>query len=182
MTSACPRCQYDLTGLPEIHTCPECGFQYDFKARTIVFSEPKRKEIFWFIMLVAFTTVIFFDLLRRGIRPGDWPMALMYVANAIGAAFALLRPLPPRRFMSIDSAGLQFDPPIKGIMAIPWQEFGEAKPSWADGSLLIFGKDGHKIVRCAIGNAINIKQVRALVIELNGIARGCRDEGGNGAT
>jgi hypothetical protein len=25
----CPRCNYDLTGLPAAHRCPECGFEYD---------------------------------------------------------------------------------------------------------------------------------------------------------
>jgi len=25
----CPKCEYDLTGLPAAHRCPECGFEYD---------------------------------------------------------------------------------------------------------------------------------------------------------
>lgn len=29
----CPMCDYDLTGLPAAHQCPECGFQYDDATR-----------------------------------------------------------------------------------------------------------------------------------------------------
>lgn len=29
----CPRCRYDLTGLPTSHTCPECGLHYDDNTR-----------------------------------------------------------------------------------------------------------------------------------------------------
>ena len=25
----CPKCEYDLTGLPAAHRCPECGYEYD---------------------------------------------------------------------------------------------------------------------------------------------------------
>ena len=27
----CPRCSYDIAGLPRQHRCPECGFAYDGK-------------------------------------------------------------------------------------------------------------------------------------------------------
>jgi hypothetical protein len=31
----CPRCRYDLAGLPDTHVCPECGFEYDPHAKVI---------------------------------------------------------------------------------------------------------------------------------------------------
>lgn len=33
MLSACPRCEYPLTGLPADHSCPECGLRYDAASR-----------------------------------------------------------------------------------------------------------------------------------------------------
>jgi len=29
----CPRCDYDLQGLPQEHRCPECGLAYDTASR-----------------------------------------------------------------------------------------------------------------------------------------------------
>ena len=32
-STLCPRCDYDLQGLPAAHVCPECGFEYDSNTR-----------------------------------------------------------------------------------------------------------------------------------------------------
>lgn len=40
----CIHCGYDLSGLPDHHTCPECGVPYDFKA-----IEEYRRDPDWFI-------------------------------------------------------------------------------------------------------------------------------------
>lgn len=40
----CIHCGYDLSGLPDHHTCPECGLPYDFQA-----IEEYRRDPDWFI-------------------------------------------------------------------------------------------------------------------------------------
>ena len=46
----CPRCSYDLTGLPDKHQCPECGLSYDRDSEVILFS-PLPPLVRWFIRI-----------------------------------------------------------------------------------------------------------------------------------
>ncbi len=42
----CPRCRYSLTGLPDIHRCPECAFEYD--KRMVVIEQSAKLS--WFLV------------------------------------------------------------------------------------------------------------------------------------
>jgi hypothetical protein len=44
----CPECEYDLTGLPAAHYCPECGFE--FKAETVAFRGQRPRGVVFSIL------------------------------------------------------------------------------------------------------------------------------------
>lgn len=57
--TVCPRCEYSLTGLPAVHRCPECGFEYDDRtfvltgiARGAGSMRPERK-VLWAVLACA---------------------------------------------------------------------------------------------------------------------------------
>jgi len=53
--TSCPVCEYDLTGLPEKHCCPECAFEYDPSMRVWIEGRPRWLE--HFIAVVLYTLV-----------------------------------------------------------------------------------------------------------------------------
>ncbi|MEM7229318.1 MAG: hypothetical protein AAF432_10950 [Planctomycetota bacterium] len=79
----CPRCSYDLAGLPASHTCPECGFVYDedmlvaqgWDSET----RPTRSNLIW---TLCFTTVLAVVFGRRA-----WQSRALGWGTAIGFVF-----------------------------------------------------------------------------------------------
>lgn len=76
MLSACPRCNYDLRGLPADHQCPECGLKYD--AESEAFRIPRRRwrtigECCWALFGVTY-----------------FPWIVWRTGNALGVLFTVL--------------------------------------------------------------------------------------------
>lgn len=42
MLERCPRCHYSLAGLPQDHTCPECGLRYD--GESVVYTRRRNRK------------------------------------------------------------------------------------------------------------------------------------------
>ena len=59
----CPRCDYDLTGLPAVHTCPECGCNYDEHSMGIPLTG--RRKYFWTWVAVALNSFLMFRSVQR---------------------------------------------------------------------------------------------------------------------
>ena len=94
-STLCPQCDYDLTGLPEAHSCPECGFAYDAFTRTWrVASDSRRASSFfyWIIMIGALTFVSL--NVRRQITGGKIAVDIsdIFVLVGYGLALFLWRP------------------------------------------------------------------------------------------
>ena len=57
----CPKCDYDLTGLPEVHVCPECAFAYDAHATSVrLFGRRENRRVMIIGMLYSIPFVIAF--------------------------------------------------------------------------------------------------------------------------
>jgi len=45
MLTHCPCCKYDLTGLPDRHRCPECGYDYDRHSDMVELVHPFKRAL-----------------------------------------------------------------------------------------------------------------------------------------
>ncbi len=83
----CPVCRYDLTGLPNNHACPECGFEYDESMRIWYIRGPSRG--FWIIITILLplgfflVCLILFGTISLAKKGTFW-----ISANALGAAIS----------------------------------------------------------------------------------------------
>jgi hypothetical protein len=65
----CPKCGYDLTGLPAPHRCPECGFKYDEQMRAF---RLRRGINVGAVIAGALLAAWFLIRLLYALRRGDW--------------------------------------------------------------------------------------------------------------
>lgn len=101
MLTHCPICRYDLTGLPDQHRCPECGYDYDRDSEVIPLQGPAPlwlKIVFLFMVLNA---LLYFGRLIINLRADShWVMLIAHLFVLISFAvmifsskpFAILRP------------------------------------------------------------------------------------------
>ncbi|MCA9290994.1 MAG: hypothetical protein KDA25_07690 [Phycisphaerales bacterium] len=78
--SRCPRCHYDLRGLPDAHRCPECGFEYDMSSLFLV-GRP-------FVGQTPLgLSLMFFGWSAMAINWGVWILPVMLLAPAMWFGF-----------------------------------------------------------------------------------------------
>lgn len=84
----CPECAYDLTGLPEGHACPECGFTLAPGAD--VFLGRRGDPIVVHVVRVIASLWIASVLINRGARLADSLGDPLFLANLLLAALVAL--------------------------------------------------------------------------------------------
>jgi len=101
MLTHCPICIYDLTGLPDEHRCPECGYDYDRDSEVIPLQSPPslwHKIVIFFLVLNA---LLYFGRLIISMRAdshGVMLIAHLFVLISFAVMifssrpFAILRP------------------------------------------------------------------------------------------
>ncbi len=82
----CPRCDYNLEGLPRSHICPECGFAYD-ASMFVLYGWPRRSDrpVLWRALLslaanlpvVIFLFYLAFATPRFSVWPGSLVIPLL---------------------------------------------------------------------------------------------------------
>jgi hypothetical protein len=92
----CPRCDYDLTGLPRAHRCPECGTEYDQDSLLLPCRIQKVPAFAWSFRVLRFTIMVVGVLASLVLAPtiaaafGIHPGALLLlgvIAAAVAAAW-----------------------------------------------------------------------------------------------
>jgi hypothetical protein len=132
----CPRCQYDLAGLPEVHTCPECGFEFDPHA---IFIRLKVKR--GLLNQVLIGVILFAALVHFGGSPGlrkeNVGLALLIVIATIPP---LIRILAPERIsLTVNRFGIGVEGEHDEDMCISWKDIRSVRFSWISGNIVIRG-------------------------------------------
>jgi len=109
----CPRCQYNLRGLPVAHACPECGLQFDRRWKILAgptssFRNTGQARLVRGLMIAVAPIVVVATLgplflLRAGGWLGWTVIAVSLPIVGVGVWLAYRK---PRRFVAIGPNGL----------------------------------------------------------------------------
>ena len=127
---ACVHCGYSQTGLPAVHACPECGFQYDDQMYIIRAKGPwGLSALNLFAMLF---TVVFFrsmaqppiDFLAEfvGESIANGLGLLVLVAVVIWFVRIFIRLWTTNRYAAVTPTGIRART-LSGEISVPWSEF-----------------------------------------------------------
>ncbi len=128
--SRCPACRYDLTGLPQDHRCPECGFAYD-----------RTTHVWWTCAVPVWSLVLlwlatFGVLLMRLAGPLMTGLGLNYrEASAVLALLAVVVPIHGlyllRGFVAVGRKGLSYRFPFRPVRTVAWSQMRVSPESQA---------------------------------------------------
>jgi hypothetical protein len=158
----CPVCRYDLTGLPENHRCPECGFEYDETMRWW----PGRKPSLWPAAILVFINSWFFLLpliygAPLGIFTARYFLSVLF-APALVLVITILAYRNPS-FLLISDKGVFLKLPPRKLQFFFWSELWV--PSPAEGFLRPPDADWNRGV---YGNRLVARLARILYKDLGG--------------
>ncbi len=120
----CPMCAYSLTGLPENHVCPECGFAYDESMRIWRAVRAPYRTLFCVVtVILACNTLLYLDdLSRRGYS------SLRDILNPLAWVFMMVtyvHMLRERPWVVVGSRGLVLG--LFGRMKPHYRKWGEVR-------------------------------------------------------
>lgn len=162
----CPRCDYDLTGLPAEHTCPECGCKYD--EHSIGISLTGRRRYFWTWVAVAMNSFVIFrsaqragpglEILRRFVVP-----ALFFFAIFIHWRRQVN--LPSR--LILDCEGVELATPAQDSLQWPWAMIRTIEVDWAWGYSRLKSHDGAVLISRHYSSFGTLKLANYCAAEIN---------------
>jgi hypothetical protein len=119
----CPVCNYDLTGLPKNHRCPECGFEYDETTR--IWTGDCRTgwmflgSLFYLLMASLVAVAVLLSLAR----PGSLGVAHLLKFLFFGLVWlAMARYRRARTFTTVGAHGITYKRPYRAVRSIPWSD------------------------------------------------------------
>jgi hypothetical protein len=127
----CPRCRYDLNGLPSPHHCPECGFAYDDH---LEIWRAKGSIVIKVFIMILLTNKLFvgFLILRETIRGNERTAKILLVlASVIWFDFMMLRYVLGRKII-IAPEGALVQGWLYGWQYVRWADvaYKEYKLPW----------------------------------------------------
>lgn len=177
----CPACGYDLTGLPEEHRCPECGFVYD--AHTIVIDFRLPRALAWQMAYVAAWVAWAWFLFWRHAVDARW-----IVAAVLASAVLLLWRYHQLNVASSKSGrcilckgGIAIERPREESWHETWVEFDRSHIGLVQGRLRIWNKQGRIVFDAPYRHFGSYKNAKRCAREINRLAKVYGEErGGQG--
>jgi hypothetical protein len=121
----CPMCNYALNGLPAVHACPECGFEYD--EDTQVWLGRMHKSLLILLIVVgifqlASPAMKWLDAYLNGMPRSWYPVYSSLPNLAVGLFVSWVCWRQSRRgwMASINPKGIAFSTPWRSRAMIPW--------------------------------------------------------------
>lgn len=133
----CARCGYDLRGLPNVHTCPECGCAFD---KTCEFHVAPRMSTLQFAVLVGFCALAVLTLSAAPMPQARLAKGIMITAYAgLALACCLSFMLPNQRKAVVGAFGVLFVGRRGRVKSFEWDEITVATLTRLDGVVRIRG-------------------------------------------
>ena len=163
----CPRCDYDLTGLPEQHTCPECGCGYDQHSIGIPLTgrRHQRWALWLFIPIGGLLTVL---AVQRGASGWDTLRHLMVpVAFTVGYCVRTARRagLPTR--MVLNRNGVELVTPGQEGLSWNWSIIQSVDVEWVWGRFQLISTKGEVLLSRGYPNLGSLKLAKQCAAEIN---------------
>ena len=176
MLRRCPFCRYDLTGLPAIHTCPECGLAYDPDTSVIILN-PRARDYRQFVyggLLLA----LGFWTYRRGDCSGQdiGIMAVIVAAGLLAASIRLARQQIVPRVVILNTHGVRFGYPGPDYEFVSWPSFSLAQTGLLTGTLTLVESGGKTVFLREKRWFGGWSAARKCASEINRMARKYRDD------
>ncbi len=120
----CPICGYSLEGLPAVHRCPECFFEYD----EFTHAWTNKKLATWAIVFSPFAGVMVYFVVREIHRNSWWndPLMLILVVMLFLAfayrIFKMKRLVGTREIVCVHGGGLLIRSHTQGEKNYTWEE------------------------------------------------------------
>ena len=136
----CPRCEYNLLGLPDKHRCPECGFTYE-RGRTWVIRQSKR-----FTRRSSPSSVSSaWSRMRSACRFGKSSLLGILLCAAVVLLTIMTLRRPSRHRAVLTPWGFSLFRKQELVQQFRWQQVGEVKYNPLGGGVSVIGTDGHKL-------------------------------------
>jgi len=168
----CPRCSYELTGLPAVHTCPECGFEYDSLSTSITL-RGRRVYLEDLIKSVVVGVAVFGPWSVRSGPAVEKEIVVVFLGIVVSSAlYGLWKREGLPCLLLLNRRGLTFHPPSFGMTLLSWGEIRRARCSWVTGALCIIGHDGQTLLRCPYRTLGTLRIAKRCAAEINRLREG----------
>jgi hypothetical protein len=171
----CPACGYELSGLPEWHTCPECGVPYDphSKIYNVTDAGKHLHQIGLAVLLGVMALIAFLPQFRSGhMHLKDlldyWAILLVL---SLGSIYRLMRSAGGPCRVVASHQGIRFDHPGAKPLDVSWRQFCSARFGRLTTSLNIWDQRGRQLLRRQDRYIGTPATRRKLAAELNELAK-----------
>lgn len=161
----CLRCEYELKGLPEECTCPECGLEHDANAFSFHFVRESRYVLY----VTIYTTLYSYIVLITDNKPLQWKNLILVFLALFGTAAILnyLFSLSDRQsFMIVNQAGLHFHMPGRNDRTIQWNEIGSISQSRFTARMRVYNPNGKKIYSASYNRFKSSKYISECITDI----------------
>ncbi len=161
----CLKCDYDLTGLPDEHICPECGLDYD--PDNVALELARKPDILEVVVALTMLGIVYASF-WSGKALGaleDWVSAILVIQIFVLLLMWAVGRGTWRRII-INRLGVHVFRREGQCETVPWEKIESASVSWVTGALKVLGADGGIVLKVSIVGLKKVQHARKCMAEI----------------